>query len=183
MTIPETITTERLLLKLPQECDAPQIAELANNQQVSQNLGTMPFPYGLEDALGWIKQQTEVHGSNGYNFAIFEKSNATFMGTISIFNLMNGAPEYGFWLGEPFWGKGYVSEAALTLRDVVFETLNAPFLLSKHMLDNPASGRIAEKCGLKEVERLPLWSRARGKFSPGRTLKLERIDWERLKGL
>ncbi len=183
MTIPDTIATSRLNLKLPQIGDAKALAKLANNIKVSRNLGTMPHPYRLEDAVNWISHQKQVHGRNGFNYGIFGKSNSDFMGIISIFNLMDNEPEYGFWLGEKYWGNGYISEAALALRDIVFEQLNAPFLLSKHMLDNPASGRVAEKCGLKEVERSALWSRALGAFLPGRILKLERIDWERLKGL
>lgn len=183
MGIPEFIETQRLVLRQPQDSDANELTKLANNLNVSKNLGTMPYPYTLGDAKAWISQQKQQHGGNHFSFGLFARNSKNYMGTISVFNLMIGAPEFGFWLGEIFWGQGFMSEAAIALRDVVFKKLNAPYLLSKHKLENQASGKIAEKCGLKEIERLPLWSRADGKFSPGRTLKLERIDWERLKGL
>jgi len=187
MNSPDTIITKRLVLKPLKDSDANQIAELANNINIAKNLGTMPHPYSIKDARAWIKRQNNERGIDHFHFGLFEKTDeaakAGVKGVISVFNLIVTKPEYGFWLGEPFWGRGLMSEAAIGLRDFVFQQLNAPCLLSKHLLDNAASGRVAEKCGLKEIDHSMIWSRARGKFELGRTLKLERIDWERLKGL
>ncbi len=183
MSIPDTIITKRLTLKPLKDSDADQIAKLANNINVAQNLGSMPHPYHLKDAQAWIKRQNDERGLDHFHFGLFGNGRENAKGVISVFNLRIAKPEYGFWLGELFWGQGFMAEAAIALRDFVFQELNAPCLLSKHLLDNPASGCVVEKCGLMEVERGQLWSPVRGKFRPSRTLKLERIDWERLKGL
>jgi len=187
MSNPETLSTKRLLLKPLTDSDAGKIAELANNRNVAKNLASMPHPYYIKDARDWIKRQNNERGLDHFHFGLFglndQGEKQSVKGVISVFNLRIAQPEYGFWLGEPFWGQGLMTEAAIALRDFVFASLNAPCLLSKHLLENPASGRVVETCGLSETERSPLWSRIHGKFCPGRTLKLERIDWERLKGL
>ena len=180
----ESIETERLLLRPPVAGDAKAIAELADNWNIAKNLGSMPYPYSISDAEEWICRQNRQRGINGFNFSIELKDQKHgAIGIVSIFNLIKVEAELVYWLGEDYWGRGIMSEAVGAVRDFAFGKLNAPFIVSHHLLDNPASGRVAEKCGLKEVDLRMVWARARRKFAPGRTLRLERIDWERLGAL
>jgi len=144
-------------------------------------LGKIPYPYTEEDGKQWLARKKIAHGANGIVFAIHRKEQSGFIGTVSVFNLASSNPEFGFWLGEPYWCNGYMTEAAMRLRDYLFDDLNAPFVLSRHLLNNLESGRVAEKCGLKEDGFEPLWSQHYGKFFPGRRLKLDRQDWETLR--
>lgn len=170
--------TRRLLLRQPVARDAAQIAELADNINLARNLGTMPHPYKLGDAEEWIERTRDSAGINQFNFAILQDKENYLMGVVSVFNLTISKPELGFWLGEPYWGQGFMREAVSQMCEFAFTQLAAPFLISRHMLDNPASGRVVEKLGFVEFERAALWSRARQKFSPGRALRLQRMDWQ-----
>lgn len=175
------LETERLWIRQPSLEDTAAVARLANNWNVAKNLGTMPHPYTFEDAEIWFEKQAREQGINAFGFGLYLKEEeGSFIGIMSVFNLVLVKPELGFWLGEPYWGRGLMSEAIIALRDFVFGELEAPFLLSVHLSENPASGRIAEKAGLSDAGQVLLWSRALRKFMPGRKLKLERVDWERM---
>jgi RimJ/RimL family protein N-acetyltransferase len=70
--------------------------------------------------------------------------------------------ELGYWLGEPYWGKGYATEAGRRVARFAFEELGATQLLSAYMHDNPASGRVLVKLGFlcTHDETRPCVSRA-----------------------
>ena len=61
--------------------------------------------------------------------------------------------ELGYWLGEPYWNRGYASEAATALRDYAFEALKLERIVAGHYADNHASGRMLTKLGLSLHER------------------------------
>jgi RimJ/RimL family protein N-acetyltransferase len=61
--------------------------------------------------------------------------------------------ELGYWLGKPYWGRGYVSEAAAAVVEYAFGWLNQPALVAGYFVDNPASGRVLEKLGFVETHR------------------------------
>ena len=71
-----------------------------------------------------------------------------------------------------------MSEAALALVDLVFERMKAPYLVANHMIDNPGSGRVLEKCGFRQTDKRALYSFARGEFAPARVLRLDQTDWQ-----
>lgn len=58
--------------------------------------------------------------------------------------------ELGYWLGEPYWGRGYASEAAAAAVDIGFEDMGLTCMTSGHFEENPASGRVLAR-------RLPLY--------------------------
>lgn len=64
-------------------------------------------------------------------------------------NGSNQLCELGYWVGKPFWGKGYCTEAARELLRYGFETLGINRIQARHMVKNPASGRVMEKIGMK----------------------------------
>jgi RimJ/RimL family protein N-acetyltransferase len=57
--------------------------------------------------------------------------------------------EMGYWLGRPYWGQGYATEAARKLAAFAFSGLKAGRLTAGYFHDNPASGRVLEKIGFK----------------------------------
>ncbi len=66
----------------------------------------------------------------------------------------SGLFELGYWLGRPFWGHGYATEAARKLAGFAFSRLKATQLTAGYFHDNPASGRVLEKVGFA-----PRWRR------------------------
>ena len=58
-----------------------------------------------------------------------------------------GEPTVGYWVAKPYWGQGICTEALRLMMEHVRETTDIPSLISGHFVDNPASGRVMEKCG------------------------------------
>ena len=101
------IETERLVLRPLEVRDASAIARLIGNLAVSRWLTVVPHPYTLEDALEFIE-----HISGPWDRAITRDSEV--IGVVGIKDSL------GYWLGQPFWGHGYMREAAGALVDTWF---------------------------------------------------------------
>jgi RimJ/RimL family protein N-acetyltransferase len=78
----------------------------------------------------------------------------------------------GYWIGRPFWGRGYATEACQALIDIA-RALRLPSLEGSHFLDNPASARVLEKLGFEPLGIVaPRMSCARGQEVPARLMRL-----------
>lgn len=143
-----------LTLRKVVDSDATRMAEYANNEKIADNLThEFPHPYSLDDAKSFINSIKDSQ----YNFVI--DVNGEFAGTIG------GKPkdEYdnracatlGYWLGEPFWGKGYATRALKLYSDYLFSNFEEIHRLEAAVYEhNPASGRVLEKAGFtKESTR------------------------------
>ena len=58
-----------------------------------------------------------------------------------------GEPTVGYWVGKPYWGMGICTEALNLMISHIRKTTGIKSLISGHFTDNPASGRVMEKCG------------------------------------
>lgn len=146
-----TLTTERLLLNSFQETDIPSLTLYANNDKISEMTSNIPHPYTEKDAEMWIDNTKKGFEKNAlYAFAIRLKNSEDFIGGIglSVNNSYNHA-ELGYWLGEPFWGKGYATEAAKKVLHFGFNELQLHRIYATHFAHNPASGNILQKIGMK----------------------------------
>ena len=140
------VETPRLILRQPTRDDAAELARLANDSRVAENVANLPNPYTLADALAFI-DNTEV-GPLRVNLGIYAKD-AGFIGTIG---LMPGEGErvaLGYWIGQPYWGRGYATEAAQAMVDLAFQRLEAPFVATSARVTNAASRRVLEKTGFQ----------------------------------
>lgn len=151
------LETERLILNSLSYKDIPKIIEYAGNPKISDNLINLPFPYFEKDAVFWINGANQGRKTGEeYKFAIRSKENKNldFIGGIGLMlDKKHNKAELGYWIGEPFWGKGLMSEAAKKVIEFGFETLELNKIFANHFLDNPASGKIMIKNGMiKEAE-------------------------------
>ncbi len=129
--------------------DAESLVRFANNRNIARHLrDSFPHPYTSEDADDWIEiagaQQPEV------NFAITVDGVA--VGGIGFeFNcdVFRKTGEIGYWLGEPFWGRGIATEAVRALTTWAFETLPFKRIYAGVFSSNPASMRVLDKAGYK----------------------------------
>ncbi len=151
------LQTERLILNSLSYQDIPKIIEYLQNPKISENVINIPFPYSEKDAIFWINLANQARkNGEAYNFAIRLK-NATdknFMGGIGLsIDKKHNKAELGYWIAEPFWNTGFVSEAAGKILEFGFETLELNKINSTHFIHNPASGKVMIKNKMiKEAE-------------------------------
>ena len=129
--------------------DAAALAHHANNINVARHLrDRFPHPYTLADATAFIGQASDEVPPT--NFAIDVAGEA--VGAIG-FSAGNDVERYsaeiGYWLAEPFWGRGIVTEALVLTTDYLFEQLNVLRVFALPFAGNLASARVLEKAGYR----------------------------------
>lgn len=147
MTYKKEFQTERLILREWREEDAPECYEYAKNPKIGPMAGWQVHT-SVENSLEIIRTVLSEPGT----YAICLKENHKAIGSIGIFQSKNscakdGELEIGFWIGEPFWGQGYVPEAVRELQRYCFEELGSQRLWCAHADTNQKSKRTQEKCG------------------------------------
>ncbi len=146
--LPETLDTERLLLRAPASEDAADIARLANNRKIHDNLARLPHPYTLADAEQFVARAAKSHadGTNPEHVWAIHTRDENFIGMISL-NFHAGEPAVlGYWLGEPYWGEGFASEAVAAIVDAS-DMAGLPMLAARVITTNKASIAVLAKAG------------------------------------
>jgi [ribosomal protein S5]-alanine N-acetyltransferase len=146
-----TLETQRLVLRPFTLNDAPEVQRLVGERDIAAVTQNIPYPYEDGEAQKWIKTHSKAFITGiGANFAIVLKENGLLCGAIGlVFDKVNNNAEIGYWIGKPFWGKGYCTEAALAVLQYGFETIGLHRIHSGHFSHNPASGRVMQKIGMK----------------------------------
>ena len=173
------LETARLVLRPPRIEDAGAIARLANDRRIAENTLRIPHPYGLEDAHDFIAAAAVA--ADETMFLLCARRDGAVLGGCGIANLDDQRPEIGYWLGVPFWGKGYATEAARALIDHAFGDLGHRVLLGRARVSNPASRRVLEKCGFQWTGVGLYRIRALRSSAPADLFRLDRGLWASLK--
>lgn len=146
----KTIVTERLLLRMFEKSDAAAVTELCNNYNIYKSTLNLPFPYEERHALPWIARHAEQFKANQlYQFAITDKKSEKLLGSIALSNnhaFKNG--ELAYWIGEPYWGNGYATEAAQALVDFAFTEKGYHKVFARCFATNPASEKVLLNIGM-----------------------------------
>jgi RimJ/RimL family protein N-acetyltransferase len=143
------LETPRLVLRRPIRADAVRMATLANDATVAENLSILPHPYGLEDAFAYI-DNVEINLSR-INLGIYLAGEADggFIGTVSLMPRDGERFVVGYWIGRPYWGKGYATEAVQAIVDLAFGRLEVDAVAATTRVTNGASRQVLEKCGFQ----------------------------------
>jgi RimJ/RimL family protein N-acetyltransferase len=143
----QLLETERLLLRYPQAGDISMFVPLIGDFDVSKNLSRVPYPYTEEDGQAFITNITKaIAAGTGHVFAILLKPDV-YIGACGLNPERDW--ELGYWIGKPYWGRGYATEAGRRLVAYGFEELGADALTASWFHDNPNSGRVLEKLGFQ----------------------------------
>lgn len=145
------LTTERLVLRPFTQDDAPEVARLCNNERLNRRVLLLPYPYEETDARAWIGTHAERAAmGRAYTFAVTGRTVGTLYGCMGLeCDATNRRAEAGYWFGEPYWGRGYATEALGALLAFAFTTLKLHRVTAEHFGSNPASGRVMEKNGMQ----------------------------------
>ena len=141
--------TPRLTLRPAALADAPAIARYLNNFAVAGNLARVPYPYCLADAERWLGSADPDAPAEETGFAI-ELVGAGYVGQVG-FHRDAHSPTVGYWLGEPFWHRGIMTEAVRAVIEWYFATGTAETIYSGVFAFNKASLAIQKKLGFVET--------------------------------
>ena len=172
------LKTKRLTLRAPCLEDAKTVAMLANDRRIAENAARIPHPYKMADAESFI---TAANANEGETLFLITLRDATVIGACGVTTLAD-QPELGYWLGVPYWGKGYATEALHALIDYAFTDLAHEALQAGARVTNPASRRVLEKCGFQWTGVGLYRIRAISSSAPIDRFRLERGIWTALKG-
>ena len=127
--------------------DAPSIVKYANNREIWINLRDgFPYPYQLPDAENFLSKVAQQNPRTV--FAIANDKEA--IGSIGLKlgeDVHRFTAEMGYWLAEPFWNKGIMSEVVIRFADFAFEKFKLNRIFAGPYIGNSASARVLEKAG------------------------------------
>ena len=171
------LSTERLVLRAPQESDVAELVTLADNRHVAEMLARMPHPYGETEARAFLLMTRQRRTGTAY--ALTRKDDGAFVGCAGL-NATDRGLELGYWIGEPYWKNGYATEAAHALVDLAFARTAVQVLHASCRVINPASRRVIHKCGFQYAGQGMLNSIAAGQV-PVERYRLDRRTWTSLR--
>tara|TARA_Y100000310_G_C20113057_1_gene548026 strand:- start:8 stop:562 length:555 start_codon:yes stop_codon:yes gene_type:complete len=150
------LKTKRLVLRDIKKSDVKSIIENVNNLNVSRYLLAVAHPYTEEDAGWWINhcaEQQKKKPRESYNFGIVIRPGRSVVGGIGIDQIdrKKGSAHIGYWIGEKYWRKGYVSEAAKRIIDYAFEDLGLRKITIPAFIENKGSNGLIKKLGFRFV--------------------------------
>ena len=156
------VETRRLALRSPQAQDVTRLAALANDFDIARMTLRMPHPFSVRDAEDFVLQVAGQDPERARTFLIEHEDHGP-VGVLGLFEDGDLGPEVGYWIGRPYWGRGYATEALEAGMVWASRKWRRRALTAGHFEDNPASGRVLEKAGfLYTGEVRQGFSRARG---------------------
>ena len=171
----DVLKTDRLILRPFTAVDAPAVRALCGNWNVARMLSVVPHPYPDDLAEDWIAGHAEARDrGDDYVFAI--EHAGELVGAAGI-EKRGDAHELGYWIAEDWWGHGLASETAARLVAHAFEDLGLKRLTSGYFDENPASGRVLEKCRFRITGKGELKCVARGHPVPATVVELTVADY------
>jgi RimJ/RimL family protein N-acetyltransferase len=144
--LPATLTTDRLVLVTPNLAHVPEMAALANNKAIHAVLSRLPHPYDERHGRDFV--ENIARGSEEHAWSILLQG--TYIGTMGLHILPDKLPALGYWLGQPYWGHGYATEAAHAVVAAA-RSAGATALGSRALLSNTGSRNVLRKVGFTEI--------------------------------
>ena len=173
----DTIVTERLLLRRWKPSDAEALYKYACDPEVGPHAGWPPHK-NVEESKKIIRELF----TNDYTWAVILKETNEPIGCMGYYpfgksNIEIGEndAEVGYWIGKPHWNKGYCTEALQAMIHYCYEKKNFQTIWADFFIDNPASGRVMEKCGFTDTSKENYCSNLyHGEDRPVHIMKLEK---------
>src|SRR5687768_11207668 len=151
-----TLDTARLVLRPFTLADAPEVERYVSERDIAAMTLSIPHPYPKGGAEEWIGTHAAKYAAGQLaSFAITERESGALAGAIGLhLERAHGRAELGYWIGKPFWGRGYATEAGQAMLRFGFEALGLNKIHAAVFIKNPASDRVIRKIGMKWEGRL-----------------------------
>lgn len=155
---------EALLMRPLTSDDSADIHALVQAKAIGENT-FVPVPYPPEAAEEFTRTRRELwEKDEAYVFGIIEREGGRFAGCMGMHPVYEHfRAEVGYWIGQPYWGRGLASEALRLLIQFGFMTLKLNRVEAGHFEHNVASGRVMQKAGMRYegLRRQFVWHRDR----------------------
>ena len=169
--------TDRIILRPWRDSDAEVLYRWASDPDVGPRAGWAPHK-SVEESLEIIRT---VFNDAFHTWAIELKATGEAIGAMGYgpscecnLPVREGEPLIGYWVAKPYWNQGICTEALRLMLDHIRETTDIQSLISGHFVDNPASGRVMEKCGFVPTGETCIdANQYQGANRPIRVLRLE----------
>jgi RimJ/RimL family protein N-acetyltransferase len=170
------LETERLWLRWPRAADAAAFVRLAGDPEVALKTASIPHPYEPRHADAAILRMREQNArGDGLDLAItLKRQQSEAIGMMGVRGLDRGEAMIGFWLGRPFWGRGFATEAASSFLHLIFGVTSLARIVSYALPSNAASLRVHEKLGFQHIGNRACPAPARGGDVPAEFFELKR---------
>ena len=131
------------------DADLETLQSYANNRKIWLNLrDVFPHPYTIEDARWWIEHTSQENPERSFAIASAEEPIGG-IGLIFGDDVHRWVAELGYWLGEPYWGRGIMTGAVSLMTEYAFKKLPLNRIYAEPFANNLASIRVLEKAGFQ----------------------------------
>jgi ribosomal-protein-alanine N-acetyltransferase len=142
-----TLETARLRLRPYDEADIAELVPLIGAREVAATTGRIPYPYTEQDARDFLAL---IRDDDEFRFAVILREGGRMCGGVGLRPAaQHQHAELGYWIGVPYWGNGYATEAARELLRYGFENLRFHRIYASHFKNNVASARVLKKLGMR----------------------------------
>lgn len=159
------LETDRLSLRPIQPRDCPAIFQYCSDIDLALWMMRIPHPFTSEDAGAFVARVAEKQGEV---WAITLEGH--------LIGMMGTAGAFGYWIGKPYWGQGFASEAAEAVLAYYFKTSENDAISASYMLENQRSARLLMRLGFIDCGPTTITSGATGQTYDGRNVVLLRSD-------
>ena len=127
--------------------DIDSLVKFANNYNIAKNLtDAFPRPYSVEDGEAFIEMATQNYPRNIFAIEINGEASGA-VGVHQQKDIYRKNLELGYWLAEPYWGKGIMTKAIVQMTDYAFKNFEVNRIYARPFGYNLASQRVLEKAG------------------------------------
>jgi RimJ/RimL family protein N-acetyltransferase len=140
------------------------VQRLAGDARVADTTLNIPHPYDDGMAESWIGSHEAAFAERKTVVFAITEAGGPLVGAIGLtLELEHRRAELGYWIGAPYWGRGYATEAAAAVIGYGFRAWGLQRIDAHHFVRNPASGRVLEKAGMTRegTHRRRVWKNGR----------------------
>lgn len=174
------LETENLVLRRPRPGDARDMYAYASDPEVARYVLWEPHA-SVSDTRAFIRElRRRIRGGYPSSWVITRRTDGRVIGTIGFmwYSAENNSAELGYSLSRECWNHGYATEALKAVLEASFRSFPVNRLEAQHDVRNPASGRVMEKCGLRQEGVLRSRIRNKGEYVDVALWAILRSDWE-----
>ena len=146
----EILTTQNLILKSIEDSDRNDVFSVFENALIGK---TYMLPVFTDDAARekfFVRLKENTQKSERFCYGIYW--NKSFIGLLNDVNVENDEIEVGYCLHPNYWNKGYATEALEIAIKELFR-IGYKTVVAAHFIENPASGRVMQKCGMSRIDK------------------------------